>query len=229
MVPIVEKFCGLFWKDKPPYPGFKKSFVKGVEVWNGTLGFDSRYDSIRIRDSYKIRIEFLGASHLPFVYETGGRVDEIASKRKISDKRDLHVNSTNGSICLCPRPEVKRRFPQTINAEVFIRELVIPYFFALSYFEKHGKWPWGFYGHGDIGIYEYYFDKISSNDLNLLEDCVASLQSPKSIQAQMNGNEGCLCGSKVKFKKCHRRAFNGRKAMVDAFANKDENRRHIKG
>ncbi len=205
---------------KPPYPGLRYRRNNDKGIWEGTLAFTGRYDSIRIKDSFEICIELSGSSKIfPSVKEIGGRIERIRVARSLRNKQDLHVNP-NETICLCPKPEEKRRFPKKVDLRKFINELVIPYFFALSYFEKTGKWAWGQYSHGPTGIMEYYLDHRNDNDLKLLDDCLMAIGiNPKerSIKpyAQLNGREPCVCGSGLKSKKCHPKALNGFRAIIE--------------
>ncbi len=205
---------------KPPHSGLCYRIDNNKSVWEGTLAFTSRYDSIRVKDSFEIRIELPENSKtIPLVKETGGRIEKIRATHCLKNEQDLHVNP-NGTICLCPKPEEKRRFPGKVNLRKFVNELVIPYFSELSYFEKTGKWIWGQYSHGPAGIMEYYLDNRNDNDPKLLDDCLMAIGIDPhefSIEpyAQINGREHCVCGSKLKFKKCHPKALSGFRAIIE--------------
>lgn len=202
---------------EPPYPGLKYHNENGVEWWEGQFSFTALFDSIRVKDQFTIRIELPSKPHrFPKVREIGGRTDTIftkwQSRGKIKEIADLHVNP-DGFICFCPKPEENRKSTQPIEIRGFINEFVIPYFFALSKFEKTGKWIWGEYSHGDFGILEYYLDHRNGGDVTLLDDCLNTLKM-NPTKRQLNGKERCDCGSGVKLKKCHRKAFEGYKAIV---------------
>ena len=214
---------------KPPYLGLRYRSDNGKGIWEGTLAFTSIYDSIRIKDSFEICIELPKNSKMfPLVKEVGGRIEKIRVSRCLKNKQDLHVNP-NETICLCPKPEEKRRFPGRVNLRKFINELVIPYFFALSYFEKTGKWPWGQYSHGPAGIMEYYLDHRNDNDSKLLDDCLMAIGiNPKEhfikSYAQLNGREPCVCKSGIKSKKCHPKALDGFRAIIEDSKLKQKNK-----
>lgn len=215
-----EFLRSIFRQPLPPYPGLKYRSENGKEFWEGVLRFDCRYDSIRRKDEFEVQIEMPQKDAFPLARETGGRIEKIQTKRRVKKKIDLHINPGNDSICLCPKPEERRLFPDGVDLEKFIKDLVIPYFFALGHFEETGKWPWGYYSHGPAGIFEYYFDK-RGNDPNLLNDCLAAIgvitqeQKRKLIAAQWNGREKCICGSGLQLRKCHRKAFKGLKAILE--------------
>jgi hypothetical protein len=202
---------------RPPYPGLKYFIQNGVEGWEGPLSFTARFDSVRIRDSFIIRIELPTQSRsFPRVKEIGDRTNAIFAEGKVKSLADLHVNPDDRSICFCPKPEEKRRYPGTIELKRFIHDLVIPYFFALHGFEKTGKWMWGEYGHSDAGILEYYLEHRNDNDTLLLEDCLKEMNQINPAKDQLNGREKCpFCSSGLKLKKCHRKAFRGYKAIVE--------------
>ena len=72
----------------------------------------------------------------------------------------------------------------------FLEELVIPFFYRLSYTEKFGIAAsrndlWGEYSHDEEGLTEY-----------LTEISIFAKQNP-------GRNDLCPCGSGKKFKKCH--------------------------
>lgn len=203
--------------NNPPYPGLKYFNRDGVEGWEGLLSFTALFDSTRVKDKFTVRIELTTEpNRLPKVMEIGGRTDMIlakwVAKGKAKSLADLHVNSQDQSICLCPRPEEKKISFEMPKLEDFIQKLVIPYFFGLHEYEKTGKWIWGQYSHGDLGILEYYLEHRNDKNPTLLSDCLISLTfSP--TKKQFNGREKCLCGSRLKFKKCHRKALQGYKAI----------------
>ena len=72
----------------------------------------------------------------------------------------------------------------------FFPELVIPFFYYLSYTDRYGidasrKDLWGEYSHGDRGRLEY-----EAEILNIAKD-------------NLSRNDFCTCGSGKKYKKCH--------------------------
>ena len=136
-----------------------------------------------IEDSYHIEINLSKINpldHLPFVKETGGRVEKISQNIQCSEP-DLHVFSGN-TLCL----GLNNSLDPKISIIEFIQELIIPFLYRLSYAEKFGLEAtrdnlWGEYSHGPAGISEY-----------------------NSEVSRKNGrNKPCPCGSKLKYKHCH--------------------------
>lgn len=121
----------------------------------------------------------------PKVYEVGGKLNQIAQKWNVEIK-DLHINSDDCTCCLSLQYAEKRNF----RIDQFFLELVIPFFYMLSYTEKFGidasrKDLWGEYSHGKKGRDEYEMEM-----LNLAKH-------------QPGRNNLCPCGSGKKYKKCH--------------------------
>lgn len=182
------------------FPTLQYQEIGGKVFLLGVLKLNHSYKNEQIEDSYAIEIEFPDdyPESLPKVREVGGRKESIAKAREIKDIGDLHFN-IDGSACLCPRVLEKKKFPPGSNIETFLEELVCPFFYALSFFEKHGRFPWGEYSHGDKGVLEAYSEYLGIDDLSFLIRCVWLLAKNGPIK----GHWGCPCGSHEKFRKCH--------------------------
>ena len=131
-----------------------------------------------------IHLASLDANGWPKVYEVGGRYHHISQKRRVNIK-DLHINP-DGTCCLGLKDGGNRNF----RIKEFLLELVIPFFYQLSYTEKFGidttrKDLWGEYSHGEEGRAEY-----EAEMLNIAK------HHPKR-------NDLCPCGRGIKYKKCH--------------------------
>lgn len=212
------------------YPGLKLIEKDGKPFLIGELRFNASYDFSKdelvlnplepntyldyyISDSFQLEIEFPNNS-FPLVREVGGRIQKIAEKYGIRDIRDLHVNKNqNDAVCLCPKPSERLRYPTGIDLLHFLNNLVVPFFYGLSYYEKNHKWPWSEYGHGDLGIFEFYAENKNESDIALAQTCYDALsdQGKKLIKVNkdMKGHWPCICGSKEKFRKCHNLALQG--------------------
>ena len=152
------------------------------------IGDDSTHRQLGsfLCDSFSLRID-LAALHnngWPRVYEVGGRHAEISSKHNVKPI-DLHFYP-DGSCCLGIRFSLERH----LTIERFMDELVVPFFYRLSYVEKHGLLAarrdlWGEYPHGEDGIKEYMSEILS-------------------LATKEPGRNGlCPCGSGRKYKRCH--------------------------
>lgn len=178
-------------------------------------------EGVRIQDEFEIQIEF-GATYLPQVFETGGRIERNVQDKKMS-LSDLHVNG-DGSACLCVKTEEKLRLPESANLSNFFYDLLIPFFYAQSYFEKKYTWPWGQYDHGVFGLLEWYADNPIEDRgeftrfLDLLS-AQAHWHKIKMMMTRKKGAKGhlpCICGSRQKIRECHQYAWRGIKNLAES-------------
>jgi hypothetical protein len=203
------------------------------DAYQGLLAFDMLYDKagqqyiinpngssvsdrMRIRDKYTILVDFNGSSDVfPSVRETGGRIQKVATDRKLH-LADVHLN-LGGDACLCFELERPTHLPDGFNLPEFFRRLVIPFFFAESFFEKYNYWPWGQRSHGVLGMFEWYLDN-AHRGMDAIESSVEFLKRHRYKtdygkqlrgEAQIKGHQHCPCGSSFIFRKCHERSFRG--------------------
>jgi len=218
---------------KKIYPGLKHITDKRKNFLRGNLHFRACYnkdikefiinpsENITVADTYiddgfEIEIEFLQGfpKQFPLVREVGGRIQQIVEKYSLQDVVDLHINkSQDNAACFCPKPAEKLRYPDKINLIHFINNLVVPFFYGLSFYEKHGLWPWDEYSHGNLGIFEFYAENKGKKDLSIAKSCYECLdeQGKKIIMSnkRIKGHWPCICGSKEKFRKCHKLVLEG--------------------
>ncbi|MDD4202437.1 MAG: SEC-C domain-containing protein [Candidatus Omnitrophica bacterium] len=175
---------------------------------------------IHLVDTYQIRVEHFNNEDIPKVYEIGNRI--ISHAEKVNKPiRDLHINNSDGNVCLCPKPEESIKLPINYNLEDFFMKLVIPFFYAQIFFEKYNRWPWGEYSHGDVGILECYGRCISQSEDKkaFTEDTIKSLnfENQKKIQSldKISRQSVCWCGSGEKFRKCHHEAWLNLKMLKE--------------
>ena len=133
----------------------------------------------------EICLGLLDGNGWPKVYEVGGRYRQISKKCNVKTI-DLHFYSDDDACCL----GLKFRDSRRLNIKSFLEELVIPFFYQLSYTEKFGIAAsqsdlWDEYSHGEKGQL-VYITEISN----------FATQNPSR-------NAPCPCGSGKKFKKCH--------------------------
>ncbi len=174
-----------------------------VRIIAGDLAFCAAYDSSSgkvligedsagrrlssfLRDAFSVKIDLDSADSngWPRVYEIGRRYVDIAARQGVK-VIDLHFYDT-GACCLSIR-RVPDRF---LTIERFMDELVVPFFYRLSYVDRYGldaakRDLWGEYSHGDEGYLEY-------------TDEILRLASVRPER-----NAPCPCGSGRKYKRCH--------------------------
>ena len=137
-------------------------------------------------DAFKVAIDMgrLQENGWPKVYETGGRRFDIAEQNQC-ELIDLHFYD-DGACCL----GLKYAVEQNLTLGRFINELMIPFFYRLSYVDRYGLTAakddlWGEYSHGDAGVREYEEEILRLADSNPAR------------------NRPCPCGSGLKYKRCH--------------------------
>ncbi len=140
-----------------------------------------------IQDVFEIEIylDDFDVNGWPKVFEVGGKYRRIAEKCKVPII-DLHIYPHNRACCL----GLKYRDRQRLCVEDFLHELVIPFFYRLSYTDKFGidrarKDLWGEYSHGDRGEIEHFLEIMNI------------------VRHNPSRNDPCPCGSGKKYKKCH--------------------------
>lgn len=140
-----------------------------------------------IQDVFEVEICLgdLDGNGWPRVFEVGGKYLRIAKKCE-APIIDLHIYPHNRACCL----GLKYTDSQQLCIEDFLHELVIPFFYRLSYTDKFGidrarKDLWGEYLHGDIGPIEHFLEIMDIDRHN------------------PGRNDRCPCGSGKKYKKCH--------------------------
>lgn len=119
----------------------------------------------------------------PSVLEIGGRRTEIARKEGAS-LADLHFYR-DATCCL----SIRFASDPSLRIDRFIHELVIPFFYRLSFVDAFGLQAaraelWGEYSHGQTGISEY------TNEMRAMQ------------RLKVWPRERCPCGSGRRFKDC---------------------------
>ena len=126
---------------------------------SGLLCFTAEVNKIKLRGRYQIEVDFSKCTPLPIVKEIGGRIKKLA-KKKNKKLIDLHVNKNEGmNLCLCSRLkefEKAECYKAAQNpTQLFICDLVIPFFYSIRYFQQHGIFPFGELPHGPQGLVEH--------------------------------------------------------------------------
>ena len=151
------------------------------------IGEDVREMDRFISDIFEIEIylDNLDGNGWPKVYEIGSRHHRISEKHNVPII-DLHFYPDDDSCCLGLKYGSNRHF----RIKEFLPELIIPFFYQLSYTAKFGitasrRDLWGEYSHGEKGLTEY-----ETEMLNIAKH-------------HPSRNSLCPCGSGKKYKKCH--------------------------
>lgn len=144
----------------------------------------------------------------PFVYEMGGRIP-----RNI----DFHVYPA-GHCCLAVPAQERIDCVNGITLTGFIQNQVLGFFFSQTFRSRNGY----FYkerAHGIKGKLQFYSEYLGlSSDNNVL-----MAMRMIAMNQEQGGHSACLCGSKRKFQKCHRRIVRKLKKMAGDLVNADFN------
>lgn len=203
----------------------------------GTIDIHHKYGDFVVRDSFSVLI---GANEKypkvpPMLLENGGRTKQIANKYKITNYQDLHCNKrdVSSTACLCAKQEYPKRFPHGSDLVVFMDDLVIPYLYALSYYDTHGEWPsWGERSHGLFGLLEAHGDieNVTKEEVMELVSLLRSLTNWTFYHKQIkkpNPNRPCPCSKRKSFEKCHTEAWKGLMKLRDDIQRLNLNAKNI--
>ncbi len=215
-----------------PFLRYESSSSKIV----GELDFDAAYDNksgkiiigekarevdLFLSDIFEIEIYLnkFDGNGWPKVYELGDRHYQIAKRNNVSTA-DLHFYSDGDNCCL----GIEYGPKSGLRIDRFIYDLVIPFFYRLSYTEKFGiaasrRDLWDEYSHGNKGLREYEAELLSIARQNPSRSRSCPCGSGKKyINCHFKQveffkqrlNKLCFCGSRRKYKNCH---FNKRKLL----------------
>ncbi|MHB0914598.1 MAG: hypothetical protein ACYC5A_04240 [Thermoleophilia bacterium] len=162
---------------------------------SGKLPLKDNIEGEDIEDVWDIEIDFPFdyPFSLPEVREVGGRI-------KKSTLGDRHFFSNDGTACLCYKSEWRYFFtPGKSDVKVLLNDLVIPFFYGQSYFDKTGDWPFGEYSHDAPGMIQFYSRRLKEDDPITILGCIRILENKGTVK----GHWMCPCGSSKKIRDCH--------------------------
>lgn len=156
-------------------------------------------------DGYKIKIiattEY--PSRFPYIFETDGR---------IPINIDWHVYPDDGHFCISSIPEEILICKYGISLNSFIENQIKPYLFNQKYREVHGFFlkerP-----HGNKGNIQFFIEVFETNDLAAIVKGLIFIKQ----RNEPNRVSQCFCGSKQKYRKCHRETYR----TLSAFTNQE--------
>ena len=142
-----------------------------------------------VLDRYNISIELLSdyPKSLPIVREIEGRLPW---------KAEYHIE-LDGKACVIMPDDRWRCFP---TVSPFIHYLDGPlhnFFLGQSVYAKTGEWPFGEWGHGNTGIYEYYQWLLNVKDNLTVQRFLHTL-----AKNNLKKHYECPCGSGQLVRKC---------------------------
>lgn len=192
-----EIFCSHIDGVLALYPKLGKTLdSNGKEVIIGEIdlidGDQKHWDTYQISIHWRENYPF----QFPAVHETGDKIPKVP---------DWHIYFNTGTCCFAIPAEEIRLCRQGITLTSFLHEIVLPYFFNQTHRKIEGYYKNGEFAHGTLGIYQYYADMLKTG-----YDIKRTLWLMQRI---IQGNrpsrtEICFCGSREKFRRCHRDAFD---------------------
>jgi len=167
----------------------------GTVVFKGVLRFNFASPSDEnISDEYHVEMRvpagFPDAE--PMVRETGRRIPSSYHKLK------------HGYLCLGTPTQIRMTLRRSPTLPTFVDLFVIPYLFGHSFYERHGKVPYGELAHGAPGIRQHLCDLFN----------VTSSKQPEKflrvagLKMRVANKHPCPCGSGRRLGQCHNRRVN---------------------
>ena len=190
--------CFLRWRMKEllsKYPGLRlRPMVSGYVILAGAFAFSAEGPTKEgIDDLYEIEIAIPKQfpDQLPRVREMNGRIPP--SFHKLVD----------GSLCLGSETRLRLTVMQSPFILSFVEHCVIPYLYGYSFFERHGKLPFGELSHGGDGIREDLAELFG-----IRTDMVADFVRTAALKKGIANKRPCPCGSALRVGRCHHKRIN---------------------
>ncbi len=179
---VLNNYSKLYQKD-----------IDEITIIKGGLDIIDKYGEPW--DTYEIEIypskEF--PKRFPILFEVGNKIPKNA---------DWHINP-DGSCCLTVPPKEIIACKNGISLSQFIKNWVIPFLANQTHRRIEGYYINGEYAHGILGLLEYYQEIMLTKDIKKIVELISmifKIRKPKQTSI-------CFCGSKNKFRKCHREAY----------------------
>jgi len=148
-------------------------------------------------DEYEIKI-CIPKNGYPFIFPT---LFEIGGK--IPNNPDWHT-FPDGSCCVAVRPIMQIHKQKGIDINNYYNEFVIPYLANQTYRRLTGSYANGEYDHGQFGIEQYYKELLGEKDFKNIKSLLVKIYNNNLP----NRTSKCFCGSKKKYRHCHKKIVN---------------------
>lgn len=191
-----ELFVEQLTEAEEAYPKLRRKLTDEVYVLAGDLDVIDKAG--KLWETYQIGIHYVEGFpyRFPGLYETGGKIPKIG---------DWHVYEDTLTCCVKVQPAEIIRCLRGISITEYIKEEALPYFFNQTHRRLEGYYVNGEYGHGLMGICQFYAEelKMESNIEKMLRAMHFIATNERPDRTSM-----CFCGSGIKFRHCHRSAFD---------------------
>ena len=186
------------------YPNME--YDRDRNEFHGEIYFKREHGGVFIADAYSVGVSLNRLDKytgLPKVFCKTYKIKKIAEAHQVA-LEDLHINS-DGTFCLAIEGEGKSFFKDGFTIQEFFKNSLEEFLFQMSYFDKHGSFPWGEYAHGYLG----YLEKYASGTMTL-QELFNRLSKEELAKALLTNRQSkCLCGKGGKMRKCHPLVFKG--------------------
>jgi hypothetical protein len=147
-------------------------------------------------ESYLVEIHCVDEypNRFPLLFEVGNKIPQIG---------DWHVYEDTKACCIKVLQEELLICKEGITLIGFIQYQVLPYLFNQTYRRVEGFYVNGEYSHGIFGIIEFYKLQLKVSENSEVIKYLSYIQNgiePDRVAM-------CFCGSKIKYRKCHRDSF----------------------
>lgn len=137
----------------------------------------------------EIKLERDYPRSFPVVWETGGRIPQVA---------EFHINPQDGTSCVLLPDERWRVCPPGSTLLQFLNGPVRNFFLCQSLVQRGDPWPFGQWDHGGKGIREYYAAVLGTDDVRVILGFLNLLTKKK-----VKGHWSCPCRSGRRLRDCH--------------------------
>lgn len=168
----------------------------------GTLRFAATgLDATLIEDSYSIELR------IPRTYPSRGFPSVFETAQRIP----MHYHHLDdGAVCLGAPSRLRLFALRTPSIADFMSDVVIPYFYGRSYYERYGRMPFGELAHGSLGLARDLIAMLGMPS----GTCVDRLCRVASMRRRHANKRLCPCHSGQRLGKCHNVQVNWARAKL---------------
>jgi len=172
------------------YPSLTAKEEDGIYIVSGLFVMNAEYNGIPLYDEYEIEVDV--SDHFP------GEVPNVKCLGGDIPGSFEHFYD-NGALCLGATCELYDFLAMKPSLKSFIDEIVMSYFYTVSYYKRYGIVPFGERSHDIKGIEEAYMERYGVTDQDVLIELLLYMVG---IQ-RYRGHTLCPCGSGKKIRNCH--------------------------
>lgn len=152
-------------------------------------------------DEYNLRIKHQPGYpyFFPYVFETAGRIPISA---------DWHVYESDGHLCICTTTDEYVKTANGLNLSDFIKQELVPYLFNQTYRRLTGFFLHEM-AHGEKGELATLKQLLQTNEITNIHWLLLRILEGVHYER----TSFCFCGSKIKYRHCHRSAVDKLKGI----------------